>query len=70
MSLASMFTSLSIGVTGKEQGYLKLPSLPKDENHFAIWKLKVEAIMFVCLTNKHNRISIGARLVDREEYAA
>jgi hypothetical protein len=45
MSLASMFTSLSIGLAGKEQGYLKLPSLPKDENHFVIWKLKVEAIV-------------------------
>ena len=45
MSLASMFTSSNIGLAGKEQGYLKLPSLPKDENHFVIWKLKVEAII-------------------------
>jgi hypothetical protein len=48
MSLTSMLMNLGLGSsTGKDYGtgYLKLPALPKDENHFAIWKLKVEAII-------------------------
>src|SRR4051812_8607759 len=46
MSLTSILMNLGLtALSGKEQGYLKLPTLPKDENNFAIWKLKVEAII-------------------------
>lgn len=52
MSLTTMLLNLgtssssSSGVTATKDfgaGYLKLPNLPKDENMFAIWKLKVES---------------------------
>src|SRR4051794_23787874 len=46
MSLTSMLMNMN-GSTGNKSnsGYIKLPSLPKDENMFSIWKLKVEAII-------------------------
>ena len=49
MSLTSMLLNMGGGVGsstrdfGSGAGYLKLPSLPKDETYFSIWKLKVEA---------------------------
>jgi len=44
MSLTSMMLNLNMSSSssGKESGYLRLPVLPKDENQFVIWKLKVE----------------------------
>ena len=45
MSLTSSLLNLGLtsALNGKEQGYLKLPTMPKDENNFVIWKLRVEA---------------------------
>src|SRR5947209_4915297 len=49
MSLTSSLLNLGAGSssgTKYNSGYIsKLPSLPKDENMFGIWKLKVEAII-------------------------
>ncbi len=49
MSLTSMLLNIESGIgsgkAGTSTGYLKLPHLPKDENMFGIWKLKVEAII-------------------------
>jgi hypothetical protein len=47
MSLTSMLLNIGTGSTGNKYGtgYIKLPPLPKDENMFGIWKLKVESII-------------------------
>ena len=48
MSLTSLFFNSENKMFGsKDQGsgYIRLPSLPKDENHFVIWKLKAEAVI-------------------------
>ncbi|HVX00543.1 MAG TPA: hypothetical protein VHA52_08940 [Candidatus Babeliaceae bacterium] len=47
MSLISSLLNMNLGSSSSSKpgssGYLKLPSLPKDENLFGIWRLKVEA---------------------------
>jgi hypothetical protein len=41
--LAFAMSSLSLGSGKKHNGQLKLPSIPKDESQFFLWKLKVQS---------------------------